>query len=42
VTMLLSRAGDGAAEMTWPRRIVDVKSYWRQCYRVMMAMALLR
>jgi hypothetical protein len=37
-----SHAGDGAAEATWPRRDVDVESYWRRCYRVMLVTALLR
>jgi hypothetical protein len=26
--VLLSRAGDGAVEATWPCRDVDVESYW--------------
>jgi hypothetical protein len=29
-TVLLSHAGDGAAEVTWPRRDVDVESCWRR------------
>jgi hypothetical protein len=27
-TTLPSHASDGAAEATWPRRNVDVESYW--------------
>jgi hypothetical protein len=27
-TMLLSHAGDGAAEATWPRRDVEAESCW--------------
>jgi hypothetical protein len=27
-TMLLSHAGDVAAEVTWPRRDVDAESRW--------------
>jgi hypothetical protein len=31
MTMVLSsHAGDGTTEVTWPRRDVDVESYWRQ------------
>jgi hypothetical protein len=39
---LPSQAGNGIAEVTLPRRNVDVESCWRQCYRVMLATALLR
>jgi hypothetical protein len=42
VTMLLSHAGNDDAEVTWPRRDADVKSCWRQCCQVMMAMPLPR
>jgi hypothetical protein len=37
VTMLPSHVGDDVAEATWPWHDVDVESYWRQCYRVMLA-----
>jgi hypothetical protein len=40
VTVLLSHAGDGVAEVTWPQRDVDVESCWRRCYRVMLLMVL--
>jgi hypothetical protein len=40
-TMLLSHAGDDAAEATWPRCDVDVESYWQQRNRVMLATMLL-
>jgi hypothetical protein len=36
---LSSHAGDGAARTTWPLHDVDAESYWQQCYRVMLAMA---
>jgi hypothetical protein len=39
---LPSHVGNGAAEVTWPRRDVDVESYWRWRYRVMLAMTLPR
>jgi hypothetical protein len=39
-TVLLSHAGDGVVETTWPRCDVGLESYWRQCCRVMLAMAL--
>jgi hypothetical protein len=42
VTMLSSHAGDDVARATWPRHDVDAESCWRQCYRVMLAMTLLR
>jgi hypothetical protein len=42
VTMLLSHAGDGAAEVTLLQRDVDAESCWRQCCLVMLAMALSR
>jgi hypothetical protein len=29
VTALLSHAGDGTVEATWPRRNVDAESCWR-------------
>jgi hypothetical protein len=35
-TLLLSHANDGAAEVTWLRRDVDVESCWQQCCRVML------
>jgi hypothetical protein len=38
--VVLNHASDGAAKATWPRRDVDAKSCWRQCYRVVLAMAL--
>jgi uncharacterized protein (DUF2062 family) len=41
-TMLLSHAGDGAAETTWPWHDVDTQSCWRQCCQVMLVMALPR
>jgi hypothetical protein len=34
--ILLSHAGDDAAEATWPQRDVDAELCWRQCYRVML------
>jgi hypothetical protein len=40
VTMLLSHAGDSAAEATWLRRDVDVELCWRRCCQVMLVMAL--
>jgi hypothetical protein len=40
VTMLLSHDGDGAAKASWPWRVVDVESCWRQCCRVMLATVL--
>jgi hypothetical protein len=40
--LLLSHTGDGASEMTWPRCDVCAESCWRQLYRVMLAMVLLR
>jgi hypothetical protein len=33
VTVLSSHTSDGAAEATWPRRNVDVESWWRWRYR---------
>jgi hypothetical protein len=39
VTMLPSHAGDGTAGVTWLQRDVDVESCWRQCCRVMLAVA---
>jgi hypothetical protein len=33
VTVLLSHAGDGAAEVTWPRRDIDAESCQRGCRR---------
>jgi hypothetical protein len=41
-TVLLSHAGDSATEATWPRRDVDVESCWRQCYKVILEIAVLR
>jgi hypothetical protein len=41
VTMLLSHGGDDTVGVTWPQHDVDVESWWRQCYRVMLAMTLL-
>jgi hypothetical protein len=38
--MLLSHAGDSAAETTWLRRDINAESCWRQCCRVMLASAL--
>jgi hypothetical protein len=35
-----THAGDGAADAAWPRLDVDDESCQRQCYRVMLAMAL--
>jgi hypothetical protein len=37
---LPSHADDGVAGATWPQRDVEVKSYWRRCCRVILAMAL--
>jgi hypothetical protein len=34
---MLSHAGDGTAEATWPWRDVDIESYWRRRCRVMLA-----
>jgi hypothetical protein len=42
VTLLSSHVGNGVDEATWPRRDVGAESCWRQCCRVMMAMALPR
>jgi hypothetical protein len=39
-TMLLSHAGDGAAETTWPRRDIDTESCWQQCCRLTLVMVL--
>jgi hypothetical protein len=39
VIMLPSHAGNGATEVTWSRRDVDVKSCWRWRYRVVLAAA---
>jgi hypothetical protein len=39
---LPSSAGDGATEVTWSRRDVDVESCWRWRYHVLLATALLR
>jgi hypothetical protein len=41
-TLLLSYAGDGAAEATWLWRDVTVESCWRRCCRVILMMALSR
>jgi hypothetical protein len=40
VTVMLSHAGDGAAEVNWPWRDVDAEPCLRWCYRVMLATAL--
>jgi hypothetical protein len=40
--VLLSHAGNGIAEATWPRHNVDAESCWRRCYQVMLAMVLMR
>jgi hypothetical protein len=37
-TVLPSHAGDGAAEVTWSRRDVDVESCQRRCCRVILAL----
>jgi hypothetical protein len=42
VMSLLSPAGDGTVEVTWPWCDVIAKSCWRRCYRVILAMALPR
>jgi hypothetical protein len=42
VIILPSHAGDDAVEATWPRHDVGVESCLRQCYQVMLAMALSR
>jgi hypothetical protein len=42
VMLMLSHAGDDAAEATWPQRDVDAESYRRQCCRVLLATTLLR
>jgi hypothetical protein len=34
--------GDSAAESTWPRRVVDIESYWGQCCQVMLVITLCR
>jgi hypothetical protein len=39
--MLPSHAGDGVARVTWLQCDVDAESCWQQCFRVMLAMALL-
>jgi hypothetical protein len=39
---MLSHAGNDTAEVTWPRRDVDVESCWRRCCQVMLAMMLPR
>jgi hypothetical protein len=40
--MLPSYAGDDAIKVTWPWCDIDVELCWRQCCRVMLAMALPR
>jgi hypothetical protein len=40
MTMLLSHAGDGATESTWPRHNVDIESCWRRYCRDMLATVL--
>jgi hypothetical protein len=40
VTMLPNHVGDDAAGATRSQHDVDVESCWRQCYRVMLEMAL--
>jgi hypothetical protein len=40
--MLLSHAGDSAAEATWLCHDVDAESCWRWRYRVMLAMVVSR
>jgi hypothetical protein len=40
VTMLPSHAGDDATEATWSWRDVEDESCWRQCYRVLLLLAL--
>jgi hypothetical protein len=37
---MLSYAGDGAIEVTWPQHDVDVESCWRQCCHVMLVIVL--
>jgi hypothetical protein len=39
-TTLSSHASNGVVEVTCPQHDVNVESCWRQCYRVMLAMAL--
>jgi hypothetical protein len=41
-TMLLSHAGNGVAEVTCCVRVVDAKSCWQRCCRVMLATVLPR
>jgi hypothetical protein len=38
--VLPSHADDSAAGVTWLGHDIDVESYWRQCYRVMLLRAL--
>jgi hypothetical protein len=38
--MLPSHVGDGATEVTWPQRGINVESCWRQCCQVKLVMAL--
>jgi hypothetical protein len=38
--VLLSHAGDGAVEVIWLQRDVDVESCWRWFCRVMLTMTL--
>jgi hypothetical protein len=40
--MLPSHASDDVVGVTWSRRDIDTESYWQQCYRVMLAIVLLR
>jgi hypothetical protein len=42
VTMLSSHASNGAAEVTWSRRDVEVESGWRHCCQTMLATVLAR